>query len=474
MDAKKLIAGGMAVFVLAGNALGIPMQAAAAGLETGMYADIVDEDKTKQDQENPMMPVSHMQTSFYLDEELAYKNNALSVRNVQAVSTYDLAVSHWAGSGGDYYFSRLNTAEKKLYLSLKRHADYYLSGTDTFQVTDVNRDGKKVQVHAFPLISYSGLSTGQMKKVFYCFMFENPQYYFMRNSVLYSETNSTMTVGLYSIFADGEERAAYTAQFLEKLESWQEQADALESIAEKEQLIHDFVCGYVDYNYNMITDDPDDKEMSQSCISAVLFGNSTVCAGYAQLFSLLCNRAGIDCITVTSAGHAWNKVRMGGVWYNVDCTWDDCRDDDTFLNIPDGQLLAADSALQEHVPSPEWEGLLPECTQPFSKESAEGAGAGPNVAAPGKTVETLSLNVEPGRITASFGPLEGCDGYTVQYASNGAMMEAGKKDIEETSYVITGIGSGQDCYVRVRPYVLDSKGGKLYGPFSKKVKAVAL
>ena len=76
-------------------------------------------------------------------------------------------------------------------------------------------------------------------------------------------------------------------------------------------MIHQIVCDYVEYDTEMAVDDPDDRQMSQSCISAVLFERSTVCAGYAQLFALLCGRAGIECVTVTSPGHAWNKVRIG-------------------------------------------------------------------------------------------------------------------------------------------------------------------
>ena len=52
--------------------------------------------------------------------------------------------------------------------------------------------------------------------------------------------------------------------------------------------------------------------------------NLVVCDGYAKAFSLLCNMEGIDCIRVTgklsSEGHAWNKVKIDGIWYVVDIT----------------------------------------------------------------------------------------------------------------------------------------------------------
>ncbi|MCI5752834.1 MAG: hypothetical protein MR038_10225 [Oscillospiraceae bacterium] len=52
------------------------------------------------------------------------------------------------------------------------------------------------------------------------------------------------------------------------------------------------------------------------------------CEGYAFSFKYLCGLSGIDCITVTGTNaqgdtHAWNIVSLNGIWYNVDCTWDD-------------------------------------------------------------------------------------------------------------------------------------------------------
>lgn len=52
------------------------------------------------------------------------------------------------------------------------------------------------------------------------------------------------------------------------------------------------------------------------------------CEGYAFAFDYLCKAAGIDCFTLSGTNsegalHAWNVVKLDGLWYNVDCTWDD-------------------------------------------------------------------------------------------------------------------------------------------------------
>lgn len=56
-----------------------------------------------------------------------------------------------------------------------------------------------------------------------------------------------------------------------------------------------------------------------------------VCEAYSRAFMLLCKKVGIPCVLVDgwganfgSAGpHMWNNVRVDGVWYAVDVTWND-------------------------------------------------------------------------------------------------------------------------------------------------------
>ena len=471
MNAKKLIAGGMAALMLAGGALGVPAQAQAGALQQKADLDL---DKNEGQNLSEQMPEGGMRTEFIKAD--AFRGaGTWSLRNLQETPPYSLAASEWAASGNDYYFSLLNAAEKKLYLNLKKQADLYMTGMDNFLLTEAVRDGQTVKAYVLPLISYEGLSTEQMKKVFCCFLFENPQYYFIRNSVIYSENTNMMTAGLYEMFADGTVRAEYTAQFAEQLKIWDGQIAEMETAAEKERLIHDIVCGHADYNGSAVVDDPQDPEMSQSCISAVLFSRTTVCAGYAQLFTLLCSRAGISCVTVTSDTHAWNKVRMGSVWYNVDCTWNDSRGDDTFFNVTDEQLKAADTEKQEHTPSAEWENRVPSCTVLFDTEMANGPDLDANVLAPaGVPVIADASSTEKGALAVSFSQVEECDGYSVQYAVNGAMLSAAKADTGNLSCLIAGLKSGKTYYVRVRAYELDRNGEKLYGAYSGKVKAVIL
>ena len=47
------------------------------------------------------------------------------------------------------------------------------------------------------------------------------------------------------------------------------------------------------------------------------------CNGYALAFYLIIDECGILCDYVAGYNHAWNIVKLNGLWYNIDVTWDD-------------------------------------------------------------------------------------------------------------------------------------------------------
>jgi Uncharacterized protein involved in cytokinesis, contains TGc (transglutaminase/protease-like) domain len=89
--------------------------------------------------------------------------------------------------------------------------------------------------------------------------------------------------------------------------------------------IHDYICDKMTYDYQS-------AGYGQAHCAAPLFGGggrgyTFVCEGYANSFKLLCDRFGVPAVHVkgTAGGpHSWNYVQMDdGLWYGVDCTWDD-------------------------------------------------------------------------------------------------------------------------------------------------------
>lgn len=133
---------------------------------------------------------------------------------------------------------------------------------------------------------------------------------------------------------------------------------------EKERYVHDALLGRMEYNLA--------AEVGQSAYSAIV-NKETVCAGYARAYQYIMQRLGIPCYYCTGyAGedHAWNIVKLGNAYYNVDVTWDDADSNSyDYFNCTDKTFA------QNHVRS----GLsvyLPACKG--TKYQKETAGRKPN------------------------------------------------------------------------------------------------
>ncbi|MDO4260836.1 MAG: transglutaminase domain-containing protein [Eubacteriales bacterium] len=98
---------------------------------------------------------------------------------------------------------------------------------------------------------------------------------------------------------------------------------------EKVKTIHDHLVVTVDYDYEGLASGslPDSVYTAEGA----LIHHLAVCEGYARAFGWLCDQAGLENLLVFGTAddgtgvqsHAWNQVRVDGVWYNVDVTWDD-------------------------------------------------------------------------------------------------------------------------------------------------------
>ena len=87
--------------------------------------------------------------------------------------------------------------------------------------------------------------------------------------------------------------------------------------------VYDWMCENIEYDYVNLGN-PNYK--LQYSAYAALINRTSVCQGYAVLLYRLLLELGIDCrvIVGTSQGgnHAWNIVKLGNKYYNLDATWD--------------------------------------------------------------------------------------------------------------------------------------------------------
>ena len=113
---------------------------------------------------------------------------------------------------------------------------------------------------------------------------------------------------------------------------------------QKEKAIHDWIVLNVAYDTTLV---------QHSDYAALVSPNKTVCQGYALLTYKMLTEAGIETRIVEgmagSEAHSWNLVHLDGVWYHLDCTWDDPvpdvkgRVDYDYYNLTDSQIKAVHS-----------------------------------------------------------------------------------------------------------------------------------
>ncbi|MDD6208177.1 MAG: transglutaminase domain-containing protein, partial [Clostridiales bacterium] len=98
---------------------------------------------------------------------------------------------------------------------------------------------------------------------------------------------------------------------------------------DKVKAIHDYLIYHADYVNN---GDYSSAENWAYGASGVLLHGEGVCQSYAFAFYMMATAAGLECEVVSgqatnstgsTGGHAWNRVKVNGTWYYIDCTWDD-------------------------------------------------------------------------------------------------------------------------------------------------------
>ena len=104
------------------------------------------------------------------------------------------------------------------------------------------------------------------------------------------------------------------------------------TVYEKLTAIYDYIGAYVTYDDALLEITTNQSDYASFTAYSALINGVAVCDGYASAFKLLCTIEGIECIEVVGStettGHAWNKVKIGGVWYGVDATWSRLTDFD--------------------------------------------------------------------------------------------------------------------------------------------------
>ena len=204
--------------------------------------------------------------------------------------------------GTCYYYQQLSEYERQAYESL------YISCENGISETMIN-----------PIVPE------EFDRALYALRCDHPEFFWMHGVVNTTLMNGSVYKAYCAIPPDAGDKMAQMDKKAEEILK-----NAPKSDYDIVKYIYEYIINNTEYDLNA----PD----NQTAYSALINGSS-VCAGYANAFLFLCDKAGIYCGYVSGnvvgrGPHAWNFVKINGNYYWVDVTWGDpvFLDDPMFLN----------------------------------------------------------------------------------------------------------------------------------------------
>lgn len=222
-------------------------------------------------------------------------------------------------------------------------------------------NAKACNLSFMPVVS---ASVGQVKNVFEAVSNDHPELFWLESgySCKYLMSGSCVEITLnYNETLDY--FSASKRRFEQAAETILQGARNQESDLAKERYVHDFLVQMTEYDVQ--------ARMNQSAYSSLVNGKS-VCAGYARAFQYVMQQLGIPCYYCTgTAGedHAWNIVKLGRTYYNVDVTWDDTNPATyDYFNKSDAAFAPTHARTSLSV-------YLPACVENMESEQGSGLSA---------------------------------------------------------------------------------------------------
>lgn len=290
--------------------------------------------------------------------ETAMTDDLLSVQGIPVERTPEIAL-YGAGNTSpdeqaaypeDIYSSTmgyevLNDAQKSLYRKIKAAAHAFYTGTAAAEGVSYGSDEEKLPCFAIVSNTDSSLSNEDTVKVISMFRNDNPMYFFVGNTYLYSmdydfETEENYVSAVYIAcveeYTSGTARQAERRALETQITAAREQVEAQDTAWAKARAANDWLCNSLTYAYDA-SGNPDDSMASHSIVGA--FDErycAAVCEGYAKAFQLLMNAAGVSNAYIiglgNGGGHAWNMAQMDdGYYYYFDVTWNDSTSSDKYF-----------------------------------------------------------------------------------------------------------------------------------------------
>ena len=222
------------------------------------------------------------------------------------------------------YYGMLSSAEQKLYQEL---------------LPAIRRADKEISLR-------TKLTLEEAQHVMYSIYYDRPELFFFMGGSNLLLTNGLVTSIKPNYNECADDLAGATAKFNAAVRNFLTSVRGKELLFQ-EKLIHDRLVLETSYESN---------DLDQTAY-AVFVNKKAVCSGYTKAFQLLMHELDVPCYycsgeslrveTGTWEAHSWDIIRLGGDFYNIDITWDDCFDQHaadkvgyTYYNCTDRDIQA--------------------------------------------------------------------------------------------------------------------------------------
>lgn len=244
------------------------------------------------------------------------------------------------GANANYGYSTLNTQEQKVYNYLLKSMIAFDNSTATAECVERSYKGNYYAAGKVDISSYK-MTKSQMEKIYFALEADNLDFFWLDDTIGLERQGDTITSWYIMVEPDyilSSTRTAARGNMKKGIQPFLEKIDNAKAAGagemELELLIHDMIIEEVDYAYNAFGN-PQTASYAHTIVGVFdgISSTDVVCEGYAKAFKYLCNYAGLESIYAVgwstsdgySGGHAWNMIKIGGKWYNIDLTWDDAN-----------------------------------------------------------------------------------------------------------------------------------------------------
>lgn len=233
---------------------------------------------------------------------------------------------------GIYFYNQLNNWSKIIYNSIYSNKENMKTGTYKVEIDSSISELLKQENGAELLQEY-------YQSAIEAYIYDNPDVFYLDVNNLYIniETTKKLLSTTYNVYIDNGKASTYLAEGFyskEQIEECEKQIkeevvkivqDSNDIAYQKVKNIHDYMVENISYDQTI------SKDNIYNIYGAII-NKECVCEGYAKAFKYLLNQVGIESVIVIGEAkntkdqleaHAWNYVKLEGLWYAVDVTWDD-------------------------------------------------------------------------------------------------------------------------------------------------------